>query len=455
MPGHKGSNIYKKFGYENFLQNIMDKDITEIPGADNLFQTEGILKEAQEKYAQLYGVKRSYLLINGSSGGVIAAIMAAVPKGKKLIMARNSHKSIFNALVLADIQPVYAYPEMIQSHGISGEITATEIERCLTKNPDAEAVILPSPNYYGICSDISAIAKVVHAHGKILIVDQAHGAHLKFFSDQNFAMPKSAEEEGADIIINSIHKTLASFTQSALLNVNSDRIDRYTLEDKLQMIQSTSPSYLLMASLDINREILENHSEVISEWHSALMEFYQRAEKIKGLEVVGNPFGKFHDIRLDITKINLDMSGCGLTASEVEEKLMKRNIFAELTTGNILMCMTGVGNTAEDLQKLAAAVEEIAAEQKNTPPLPKEKTNAVFEKKLELYEVPKKKIRVPLETAAGKICASSIIPYPPGIPFICPGEKLDEEVISYIKELRKSGEKVIGVTENGEITVGA
>lgn len=456
MPGHKGSAIYQRFGYEKFLQNIMDKDITEIFGADNLFQTEGILKEAQEKYAKLYGVKRSYLLINGSSGGVIASIMAAVPSGKKLIMARNSHKAIFNALVLAGIQPVYAYPEMISEYGISGEITAKEIERCLAENPDAEAVILPSPNYYGVCSDIFAIAEVVHAHGKILIVDQAHGAHLKFFHDAGFSdMPESAETESADIVINSIHKTLASFTQSAVLNVVSDRVDRYTLEDKLQMIQSTSPSYLLMASLDINRDIIENHGkEVISEWHSALMEFYLDARTIPGLVVVGNPFEESSKINLDTTKINLDMSALGLSGSKLEEELMKRNIFAELTTGNILMCMTGIGNTSADLQKLAIALREISLAHKDGVPLIREKSNAVFEKTLELHQVPVKKIRVPLLESAGRICASSIIPYPPGIPFVCPGEKLDEEVILYIKNLRESGEKVIGVTENGEITVG-
>ena len=159
MPGHKGSAIYRRYGFGEFLDNIMDCDITEIPGADNLFQTEGILKAAQDGYASLYGAKKSYLLINGTSGGVIAAITAAVPKGKKLIMARNCHKSIYNALILGGIEPVYAYPEMVEEYGIAGEITAGEIERLLTENPDAEAVILPSPNYYGICSDIRKIAE--------------------------------------------------------------------------------------------------------------------------------------------------------------------------------------------------------------------------------------------------------------------------------------------------------
>ena len=449
MPGHKGSAIYRKFGYTEFLEKMMDCDITEIIGADNLFQTEGILKAAQEEYAKLYGVKRAYMLVNGTSGGVIAAIMASVPKGGKLVMARNSHKAIYNALLLADIQPVYAYPEMIEEYGISGEITAEEITRCLDENPDASAVILPSPNYYGICSDIRKIAEIVHARGKILIVDQAHGAHLKFFSDCGFSdMPQSAEEQGADIAVNSIHKTLASFTQSAALTFNSDLLDHYTLEDKLQMIQSTSPSYILMGSLDINADIIKNHKEeVFTAWHDALAYFYAEAENISGLAVI-------RDAKLDFTKINLDMSAYGLSGAELEHLLMEKGIYAELTTGNILMCMTGIGNTKADMEKLLEALREIVAShplvegKKQTPP-------AVLEARFELCAVPAKKERIPLEMGAGRICASSIIPYPPGIPFICPGERITEEVITYIAALREAGEKVIGVNAEGEIVVGA
>ncbi|HJJ37448.1 aminotransferase class I/II-fold pyridoxal phosphate-dependent enzyme [Methanocorpusculum bavaricum] len=457
MPGHKGSAVYRRFGYGDFLKKMMDCDITEIPGADNLFQTEGILKAAQEKYARLYGVQRSYLLINGTSCGVIAAVMASVPKGKKLIMARNSHKAIFNALVLADIQPVYAYPEIISEYGISGGITADEIERCLDENPDAEAVILPSPNYYGICSDIRAIAEVVHKKGKTLIVDQAHGAHLRFFRKAEFTdMPESAEEQGADIVVNSIHKTLASFTQSAVLNLNSDRVDHYVLEDKLQMLESTSPSYLLMGSLDINAHLLEEHGKTLmTEWYENLMYFYKEADTIKGLRIIGSPLNTDAGISMDITKINLDMSTAGIDGSRLEELLMERGIFAELTTGPILMCMTGIGNTLEDVKRLIEALKDISACCSAVPAPSPEKSSvpAILKEKLQLFPVPQDKERIPLTKGAGRICASSIIPYPPGIPFICPGEQLTDEVISYIKQLRDAGEKVIGINDRGEITV--
>lgn len=459
MPGHKGASLYGRFGYESFLQDFMNFDITEIYGADNLFQTEGILKEAQERYAKLYDVKYSYLLINGTSGGIIAAILASVNKGKKLIMARNCHKSIFNALTLGDIQPVYAYPELIDNHSISGPISAKEIEKLLIENPEAEAVILPSPNYYGICSPIDEIAKVVHNYNKVLIVDEAHGAHLKFFEaiegadelNEGLEIPKSAVTLGADIVINSIHKTLGSLTQSAALHLNSDRVDRYVLEDKLQCIESTSPSYLLMASLDISAAIMEDHGrQLMLEWKESLEEFYSGAKTISGLQIMRELAG------LDYTKINVNMSALGISGSELEHILMEEfNIFMELVTGDFVMGMSGIGNTREDYIKLLDALKIIAAKY-GKKDFKRTITAAKIQlpKQASLSRIPREKKRVKLEDAVGLVCASSIIPYPPGIPLLCPGEIIREDAIHYIKALRESGEKVIGVNENGEILIG-
>ena len=456
MPGHKGSDIYKRFKFDPFLESMMDCDITEIAGADNLFQAEGILKETQLIYADLYDSKKSYLLINGTSGGIIAAILASVPKGKKLIMARNSHKSIFNSLALADIQPVYAYPELNKEFGISGEISPVEIKTLLEKNPDVEAVILPSPNYYGICSDIEEIAKITHSHGKILIVDQAHGAHLKMFNKFGVkGFPKSAEEAGADIVINSIHKTLASFTQSAILNLNSDRVSSDTLEDKLQSIESTSPSYLLMASLDINAALLMEHGqELMNEWADNINLFYGEAGSIDYLDYIHKIPG------MDWTKLNFGFGRANIRGNELEALLLKENIYIELFTGDLLMCMTGIGNTKSDISALIKALEEIS---KNVDPLScaaasttesKEEEGLSSFQRTEIFPIPKDKMRVPLLSAEGKICASSVIPYPPGIPLVCPGEKFTLELLHYIKELRDKKEKVIGVNEAGEVMVG-
>jgi arginine/lysine/ornithine decarboxylase len=456
MPGHKGAGIYSRYHYDDFLSRMVDCDITEIPGADNLFQTEGIILATQQKYAELYDVARSYLLINGTSGGLIAAILAAVPPEKKLIMARNCHKAVFNALTLGNIQPVYAYPDKIQGQDIAGPVPADEIHRLLAANPDAEAVILPSPNYYGICSDIEEIARVVHDAGKVLIVDQAHGAHLHFFHKFGLGrdMPPSAESSGADIVVNSTHKTLASFTQSAILNLNSNRIDRYHLEDKLQAIQSTSPSYLLMGSLDINAELLMEHGkELIEEWNDNLNVFYRRAAHIPELSIMKAP-------NLDRTKVNLDMGRLGLAGGELERALNERGIFPELHTGNILMCMTGIGNTQEHMERLLDALEEIAEAGRNHIVLEtiaedsSNKQPVAVPQQAAFSGVPKNKRYIPLAEAVGRICTGSVIPYPPGIPLICPGEAFTAEIVQYIQFLQKTGEKVIGVTDAGTVSVG-
>ena len=448
MPGHKGSRIYRENGYGEFLDIIMDCDITEIPGADNLFQTESIIAETMEKYRQLYDVKKSYLLVNGSSGGLISAILATVGRGRKLVMARNCHKSVFNALSLSDITPVYAYPEIIDEFGVLGGISAKEIAKCLDENPEADAVLIPSPNYYGICSDIRAIADEVHKRGKILIVDQAHGAHLKFFSKYGVCgFPQAAEEQGADLVINSIHKTLASWTQSALLNVCTDRTDLNVLEDKLQTIESSSPSYPMMATLDISADLLlEKGEELMKGWAENLDMFYAEAKRIPGLVIMENP-------ALDRTKMNIDMSAYGINGNELEELLMEKGIFLELVTGNIIMCMSGIGNRCEDYRKLTGARKDIA-EEHTLSGIHKMKQPDALTDTLERTELPKEKIYVPVNEAAGRVCASSIIPYPPGVPSACPGEILTAEVLEYVKARRAADEKVIGITADGKVCVG-
>ncbi len=545
MPGHKGSGIFRRYGYGDFLDNLIDYDLTEIPGADNLFQAEGILMDVQKKYAELYDVKHSYLLINGTSGGILASVLAAVKPGGKLIMARNCHKSVFNALTLGQIEPVYAQPTLLEEQGITGAVSPEEIERCLAENPDAQAVILPSPNYYGICSDIRAIAEIVHRAGKVLITDQAHGAHLKFFHKFGYGsgMPPAAEDCGSDITICSIHKTLASITQSAVLNLNSDRIDRYLLEDKLQAVESTSPSYLLMGFLDVNADLLMNYGkEAIGSWSENVGWFYKAAEDIEGLAVLqtnadsnagpdsiryaeGNSANRREG--LDRTKINLDMSSLGISGARLEELLMEDNIFSELHTGNILMLMTGIGNTRSDMEKAIASLKKIAETARKAsfagpsagspvqiasaaagpdigspagqtaqigpgawspvesaaPEIESAASGTVLadaglrmtisgaalkaeavsadSKKVRrvptagaLHEIPAEKEFVLLEKSAGRLCAGSIIPYPPGIPLVCPGEEITAGIVSYIGALRAAGEKVIGVNDRGEVLVG-
>ena len=454
MPGHKGAEVFRRLGYGPVLDRLVDMDITEIPGADNLFQTEGIIAQTMERYRVLYGSRKSYLLINGSSCGLIAAVMSSalrrkdLSKPNRLIMARNCHKSIFNAVELTGSEPFYAYPEVVPEYGITGAVPVSEIRRCLEEAPDATAVILPSPNYYGICSEIREIADVCHKAGVVLIVDEAHGAHLSLMGTEQ-ADALAAGKNGADIVINSTHKTLCSFTQTAVANIYGDQIDLDAFEDALQKIESTSPSYVLMTSLDLNADILERFgNELMTRWRRELDWFYQEAAKIDGLTVLQHPL-------LDDSK--LDFSVRGLTGAEVEDALMEREIYPELTTGDLCMCMTGIGNTHEHYAWLLEALEEICAD---AEPKATASGNAEGEalwnmRGLERKTLSPHKKRVPLAEAAGRVCARALIPYPPGIPAVCPGEVIPQEVVDAILAMRARGENVMGVDADGSVLVGA
>ena len=240
MPGHKRNPLSVAGDFS------VQQDITEINGFDNLHHPETILKEAQENAARLYQVQESFFCINGSTGAILAAVSAAVKKGGHILIARNCHKAVYHAAYLRDLKVSYIYPHEDAELGINGGISPQRVERCLDENPDIEAVLLTSPTYDGIVSDIKTIAEITHSHNIPLIVDEAHGAHF-CFSDY---FPVSAAELGADIVIHSLHKTLPSMTQTALLHRCSERVDRNLLVRFLGIYQTSSPSYVLMASMD-------------------------------------------------------------------------------------------------------------------------------------------------------------------------------------------------------------
>lgn len=458
MPGHKGRRFFERYAPEAaaLFDRSPDYDITEIPGADNLFQPESVIRNVMDRYRGLYESRETYLLINGSSAGLMAAILTAVPAGGKLIMARNCHKAVFNGARLGGITPVYAWPEIIEEYGICGEVTAEEIERAIGEAPDASAILVTSPNYYGICSDIEAIAEAAHSHGMLLIVDQAHGAHLPFMNKR-----LAAERAGADIVINSTHKTLASFTQTAIANICSDRIDLDVFQDRLQMLESSSPSYLLMASIDLNARILEEHGgRLMEEWRENLMYFYRRYKEIPGLSLMTHP-------ALDPTKLNLDMSALGLSGADLEEELIKRGIYIELTTGSIAMAMTGIGNDRNDYDRLLEALAEISEARRKAcknVDLADESANCdardtadaayAYSRRPKAGTAPEHSRSVHYTEAVGFVSAGLIIPYPPGVPLICPGEVMDEGALEYAYRLRQRGEKVIGMTAAGFVRVG-
>ena len=274
MPGHKRAFLP--------FANPYAIDITEIEGFDNLHHATGILQEAQQKAADLYGAKKTYYLINGSTCGLLAAISAAVPRGEKILMARNCHKAVYHAMYLRQLVPVYLYPEDT-AYGIQGQVTPQMVRKQLEQTPDIRAVVITSPTYDGVVSDIKNIADTVHAYGIPLIVDEAHGAHFGFSPE----FPENATRLGADAVIMSVHKTLPAFTQTALLHLCSDRIAEKKVAQFLGIYETSSPSYLLMAGIEKSLQIIEKDREMLFAAYSRrLAEFRDKTKNLKTLQVL-------------------------------------------------------------------------------------------------------------------------------------------------------------------------
>ncbi|KUK07839.1 MAG: Arginine/lysine/ornithine decarboxylase, partial [Caldanaerobacter subterraneus] len=249
MPGHKQGRVLPK----EYIENLAKIDLTEVPGLDNLHNPDGPILEAEKLAAKAFGSKQAFFLVNGSTAGIYAAMYAVLNPTDKVLVMRNSHKSVYNGVVLTQSIPVYLLPEIDYENGIAMGIDVEKLEEVLQKERDVKAVVVTHPNYYGFCSDIEKIVDIVHKYGKILIVDEAHGAHFPFSNN----LPKSSIKAGADIVVQSLHKTLTSFTQTSILHLNSDRVDVDRLKYSLSLFQSTSPSYILMSSIDMAREYME------------------------------------------------------------------------------------------------------------------------------------------------------------------------------------------------------
>ncbi|WP_456152949.1 aminotransferase class I/II-fold pyridoxal phosphate-dependent enzyme [Mogibacterium sp.] len=497
MPGHKGrSTLYGIYGFGDFIKNVVGNDITEIPGADALQQPRERIKDIMEGYAGLYGTKHTELLVNGSSAGLMASILGSVPRGGKLLMGRNSHKSVYGALRLGGIDPVYIMPEIDDETGLQLGLDPNKIEAALIEDPDIKAVLVTSPNYYGVLSDIERIASIVHLHGRILIVDQAHGAHLKFFDylrSEDGLPHRAAENCGADIVVDSTHKTLLSFTGSAILNICTERPDVSRISELLRMLQTTSPSYLLMGSLDINQQILRMDGyNLIKNWDADIKYFYQEAAQIAGLGLIDR-------IDLDETKVSITMSALGLSGPELAEELEKRNIWVELTHGDYVMLMTGIGNERGDYEDVLSALRDLSAQYSGRITAAKKaarkeqdqnlESDTVFKsessslesspesasaitdsdpetaahvvpisdsaltERLEQRKIPDTYEEIPLYSAEGRVLYEPIIPYPPGSPIACPGEVLSKSVILYVRDQLVAQHVVLGVDEEGRVKV--
>ncbi|WP_242939765.1 aminotransferase class I/II-fold pyridoxal phosphate-dependent enzyme [Roseburia sp. 499] len=447
MPGHKRQSID--------FPNPYKIDITEIDSFDNLHHAEGILQEAQKRASDLYHTKETFYLINGSTCGILSAISAALPRGGTLLMGRNCHKAAYHAAFLRQLKTIYLMPAMTD-FGIMGSIRPQDIADALEKNPDIHGVFLTSPTYDGVVSDIRTIAEIVHAHNLPLIVDEAHGAHFRFAEE----FPISALECGADIVIHSVHKTLPCFTQTALLHVNSDRVPLNSIKSFLGIYETSSPSYLLMASIEQGlRTMAEQGAELMGNFTRLLTDFYTQGKKLKHLSVFTSDFCNQNTcFDWDFSKILISTENTNLNGQKLYDILREKyHIQLEMASGHYVTALTSVMDTAEGFERLIEALLEIDRDIDCNSNGKTSSENAVLTCQ-ELYRIPLQKLTlndaiekaydtILLKDAAGCISREYIYLYPPGIPLITPGEIITTELIENIALCKMQGLSVEGLAD--------
>ena len=438
VPGHKLGKIYDKLNYTNTLNKIYSMDTTEIPGTDNLHSPEGIIKESQERASEVFKSDETYYLINGSTCGIQAAIMALCPPKSKIIANRDCHQSVINACILGDIDPVYINSEIDKNTNILKGINIDDAIKVIDSNLDAKAIILTYPTYYGMTYDLKRVCDYAHSKDIAVIVDEAHGAHLGLSEE----LPKTALEQGADIVTQSTHKTLPSFTQSSMIHIQGDRVNKEQLVSILKIIESSSPSYMLMASLEIAVDIYNKYGTKLMD------ELLNNIDKLKNSFKENNGI-EFYDTD-DKTKIFISTINMGLIGYELETILREEyNIQVELSNyyGSLLICT--IGNDNDDFKSLETALNEISEKYRTNRNIEKiEYPNNIPVKKLTPREAfYKEKKSVKIYESVGKICGEYIIPYPPGISLTSPGEIITKEIIDYILFCKEKGMNVSGLKD--------
>ena len=444
MPGHK------RRLYGELPPQIMNIDITEINGFDNLHAPEEILLDLQREAAALYGAEESFYLINGSTCGILAAISAAVPEGGRILMTRGAHKSAYHAAYLRNLTVSYLYPEMMKEYDIYDAVTPEQIAQALEHGPVPDAVFLVSPTYEGRIANIEEIAKIVHSKGIPLIVDEAHGAHLGLA--EGFA--RNSCQCDADLVIHSVHKTLPALTQSALLHVNGHRIDRERLRRFLHIYQSSSPSYVLMAGIDNALQVVREQGQYLfARFQVNYLRMLTELSECKNLQFL--PL----DASQDIGKLVILSGKAGLSGQQIYDILLEKyHLQLEMAAADHCLAMFTIGDSEEAYRRMAEALLAIdrditAGKWQSQPVVEHRETEeeSLYRRQPEAilsladaWDAGKEEI--PLAQATGRIAGDFVNLYPPGIPVLVPGERIEEIHCRKLAEYLAEGLNVQGVT---------
>jgi arginine/lysine/ornithine decarboxylase len=451
VPGHKGGpgadpGLRKAIGADALAMDIPQ----DIHGVD-LGPSPTAYERAERLAADAYGAARTFFLTNGATQGNHCLCLALAPLGAKIVAQRNSHASVVDGLVLSGGIPHFVAPEYDDELGITHCVTPASLEAALAEAPDARAAFIVSPTYYGMAADIAAMADVAHAAGVPLIVDQSWGPHFGF----NDALPPTALSQGADAMLTSTHKIAGSLTQSAMLHLSdSGRVDIGAVARTLRLLRSTSPSALLMASLDGARRQLALHGEqILWETLRAIEVAREKLETIPGIAMVDDALvGRMGVAGYDPLRIVLDVRGTGRTGYEIADALRRSyDVHLELPMQATVVFIVGLGETAQALRRLAGDVDEVVArlsEPGATAPIVPPATSLRHEVALPPREAFLGDAeQVPVDDAVGRISCESIASYPPGVPALLPGERITAETVSYLRELAGSGARLHGASD--------
>ena len=451
MPGHKRNSIYN-------MPNPYSIDVTEVDGLDNLHKPEQMIREFMDDMRDFYGSIETFPLVNGSTCGLMAAIASLASFGDYVIMSANCHRSVYDLVGLLGLNPIYIYPNIDKNSAIGTEIAPESLEKILKEHYENEkkeikAVIITSPTYEGVVSDVEGIGQISHKYKIPLVVDQAHGAHLSFLEKAIDASTPSALSLGADIVVESLHKTLPSLTQTALLHVCHERIDLERIRKNLGIFESSSPSYVLLASIaKCFYELREGGRKPWLAYEKRLDEFYEKTGALKNLKLW--QYEKKEKSKLIILAEN---------GPDLGKKLREKyKIETEMAASNYLLAMTSICDTDEGFERLFKALSELDEEIENQKEIDskkeKDKKNDIeniflYKNKsipylLSPYQIRNKnKTYVELEESEGKIAGENVYFYPPGIPFLVEGEKIDSRIIDYIKKGIEKGMNIVGLLE--------
>ncbi len=448
MPGHKRNpELQKKLGDKL----PFSYDITEITGFDDLHHPKGILLEAEQMAATLYGAEETHFLVNGSTVGILSAILGSTKKGDKILLGRNCHKSVYHALELNELSPVYLYPQYKDNGNLGGEISLEDVKKALKDHPDLGAVIIVSPTYDGVVSDVSSIAKLVHERQIPLIVDEAHGAHFGFHP----YFPKRALDQGADVVINSLHKTLPSLTQTALIHVQGPYANRKQIRKYLHMLQSSSPSYVLMASMDACvRFLIEEGQEAFVEYAKLLKTTREALGQLEKLRIVETD-------HYDPSKLVICVDRADISSQQLSRRLWEDyHLEMEMTAGQYVLAMTSLGDDPKGMKRLVDALfaidggVEAAAESRNSSYQKKIKSLKNREVCLSPYQAGELSgISRKWQQAVGSISLEYAYLYPPGCPLLVPGERVLQETADMLQWYRREGFDIEGLEKEDFVTV--